>query len=354
MEAAIQKIRVGILIITAISLALVFMACKSEEDDGVVSTLNNPSNSSMSGCRGREAGINRGPTDLYLPYPNGRSYTVSQTWFGNWSHYFTGGEHAIDFLMADGSDDIAAAAQGKVMAVKEDSNKTCTSNCPDANYVLVDHGGGFYSKYFHFCQNCVDVTVGQEIGRGTVLGKAGNTGWSTEPHLHFEVVDWEENCTVTYDFIENDSTTDDITKASSVGNSYMSQNSSQGISGYVPSKIGGTVYKDVGILIDPSSDFSWVMTRGSTLQVKGSLTAEAQSAGANGVIVFLIDKTTFQVIDASPDLPMTETGVDSTFDFEVTVPNVPTGNYLLGISKLQNNQYWWNNAPIVYITAPQP
>lgn len=52
-------------------------------------------------------------------------------------------------------------------------------------YVVVDHGGGYTSTYAHM--DTVNVYVGQVVEKGDVLGTVGNTGYSTGPHLHFEI-----------------------------------------------------------------------------------------------------------------------------------------------------------------------
>ena len=52
-------------------------------------------------------------------------------------------------------------------------------------YVLVDHGGGFMTFYGH-C-NSIAVKVGQNVTKGQTIATVGNTGWSTGPHLHFEI-----------------------------------------------------------------------------------------------------------------------------------------------------------------------
>ena len=53
------------------------------------------------------------------------------------------------------------------------------------NAVLIDHGLGLYSGYWH--QNQIVVTEGQEIQRGDLIGYLGNTGLVTGPHLHWEL-----------------------------------------------------------------------------------------------------------------------------------------------------------------------
>jgi len=52
-------------------------------------------------------------------------------------------------------------------------------------WVMLDHGHGVFSHYFHM--SSVDVAVGQRVARGERIGLLGSTGLSTGPHLHWEM-----------------------------------------------------------------------------------------------------------------------------------------------------------------------
>jgi murein DD-endopeptidase MepM/ murein hydrolase activator NlpD len=59
----------------------------------------------------------------------------------------------------------------------------------DGNHVVLDIGHGFYAFYAHMKSGSVRVRVGQKFRAGMVLGRLGNSGNSSAPHLQFHIMD---------------------------------------------------------------------------------------------------------------------------------------------------------------------
>lgn len=57
------------------------------------------------------------------------------------------------------------------------------------NYVVIEHDNGEYSTLAHLRKGSTTVAPGDEVACGDVVGECGNSGMSTEPHLHFQVQD---------------------------------------------------------------------------------------------------------------------------------------------------------------------
>ena len=82
----------------------------------------------------------------------------------------------VDIAAAEGTQ-IRAAYIGKVEKVGEDSKA--------GKYIILSHDNGFFTFYCH----CSEITAeeGDNIKQGNTIAKVGSTGWSTGPHLHFEI-----------------------------------------------------------------------------------------------------------------------------------------------------------------------
>ena len=80
-------------------------------------------------------------------------------------------------LRAPYGDPVRATASGRV-TVAENSGGY-------GNMVEVDHGAGLATRYGHLSQ--IDVSEGQWVEAGAIIGRIGSTGRSTGPHLHYEV-----------------------------------------------------------------------------------------------------------------------------------------------------------------------
>jgi murein DD-endopeptidase MepM/ murein hydrolase activator NlpD len=55
------------------------------------------------------------------------------------------------------------------------------------NYVVLIHGNGYSTYYGHLSGFAPGLTSGQVVARGTTIAFEGSTGWSTGPHVHFEI-----------------------------------------------------------------------------------------------------------------------------------------------------------------------
>ncbi len=121
----------------------------------------------------------------YLPYQHDTKQLLGQGYNGKFSHK---GTYALDFNLKEGTK-VCAAREGIVVDIKEDSNYGCKSpSCQGhANYLIIYHEDGTFSYYAHLEQNGVMVKLGEQVKAGQVIALSGNTGWSSGPHLHFEV-----------------------------------------------------------------------------------------------------------------------------------------------------------------------
>ena len=105
-------------------------------------------------------------------------------YFGRRRDPFTGSRrhhNGVDIAVDAGSD-VLVAADGVVLQAK----KRYTLNYGYGREILVDHGGGIKTRYAHLSK--VLVQKGQKVKKGEIIGLSGQTGRTTGPHLHYEVI----------------------------------------------------------------------------------------------------------------------------------------------------------------------
>jgi hypothetical protein len=88
---------------------------------------------------------------------------------------------------------VLAPAAGRIIAVENNINDnvpgTMNSSQPFGNYIIIDHGGNEFSVFGHFKKGSVIVSPGDTVVSGQILGKSGNSGNSSEPHIHYQLQD---------------------------------------------------------------------------------------------------------------------------------------------------------------------
>lgn len=104
------------------------------------------------------------------PLPAGDNFGYRRVFNGLAKSPHTG----VDYAIGAGTS-VKAAADGKVVLVAD--------HFFSGNSVYVDHGDGLVTEYFHLGETTVQ--TGQAVHKGDEVGKVGQTGRATGPHLHF-------------------------------------------------------------------------------------------------------------------------------------------------------------------------
>ena len=81
--------------------------------------------------------------------------------------------------------DVAAPSGSAVRAYTDGRVITAGWTGMGGNGVIIDHGNGLVTAYYHLSR--INVSVGQQVSVGQTIGGVGSTGYSTGSHLHFEV-----------------------------------------------------------------------------------------------------------------------------------------------------------------------
>jgi hypothetical protein len=109
--------------------------------------------------------------------------------------YRTDGKKPEDWICYGA--EILAVASGTVVEVVRDLPNVTPGKNPEGltvaqiagNRVIIDMGSGHYAMYAHLAPGSVQLHVGDYVRQGQKLGLLGNTGNSSAPHLHFQVMD---------------------------------------------------------------------------------------------------------------------------------------------------------------------
>ena len=81
--------------------------------------------------------------------------------------------------------DLVGASGTSIYASKAGTVATTGYDASAGNYVIINHGDGYYSYYLHL--SSFAVSTGQSVGQGSLVGGMGTTGNSTGVHLHFGI-----------------------------------------------------------------------------------------------------------------------------------------------------------------------
>jgi len=124
-------------------------------------------------------------TQRYLGLPFLGSFGISQLWGENPAIY---SQFRYDNVPLRGHNGVDFTTPNDTPVVAVDNGVVAEAIMNDATgfgrYIKVNHGWG-EAIYGHL--NAIQVTPGQQVSRGSVLGASGNTGFSSGPHLHFAI-----------------------------------------------------------------------------------------------------------------------------------------------------------------------
>ncbi|MEI6796368.1 MAG: peptidoglycan DD-metalloendopeptidase family protein [Methanomassiliicoccales archaeon] len=113
--------------------------------------------------------------------------------FDDMTYYRNDGKNNSDWYCYGA--DLLAVADGVVTyaidGIEDNTPFGINSSLPllqaGGNYVIIDIGDGNFAQYGHMIPGSVNVTVGQHVTKGQVIGLQGNSGNSYGPHLHFQL-----------------------------------------------------------------------------------------------------------------------------------------------------------------------
>lgn len=113
-------------------------------------------------------------------WPTNSGYTLSSYYGFRLSVFGEGNFHSgLDIAGTGYGSNVYAANNGTIEILE--------TRYDYGNYIMINHNNGYYSLYAHMSGFNKEISVGSTVSRGQVIGYIGSTGWSTGPHLHFEI-----------------------------------------------------------------------------------------------------------------------------------------------------------------------
>lgn len=131
----------------------------------------------------------RPPVPYRPPFAPGATYSVTQAFHGGFSHNQPSSRYAVDFAMPENSA-VHAARGGVVMDLANDffgGGGDAARYLDRANMIRILHDDGTMAVYGHLRLESAQVVSGARVAAGQLIGRSGNTGYSTGPHLHFVI-----------------------------------------------------------------------------------------------------------------------------------------------------------------------
>ncbi len=123
-----------------------------------------------------------------LPFEAGEKRMLWQGVGGKFSHSDEANYHAYDFKMPIGTPVLAARSGTVVDVIDEYKNGGVDQSLKNKmNYVYIQHKDGTMANYSHIKPGGALVNIGDEVQKGQKVAFSGNTGYTTNPHLHFGV-----------------------------------------------------------------------------------------------------------------------------------------------------------------------
>jgi murein DD-endopeptidase MepM/ murein hydrolase activator NlpD len=125
----------------------------------------------------------------WLPFGKGTKVRVTQEPNGTLTtHKNAMSRHAVDFGVPKGT--LVRAARGGIVIAVEDgfvAGRRDPALAEQSNLISILHADGTFAQYAHLAPRGALVRPGERVEAGQALAYSGNTGFSSGPHLHFDV-----------------------------------------------------------------------------------------------------------------------------------------------------------------------